>query len=190
MSDPKKGFCIQITRVREEQRAGISFARTVSNYTCVWNDTPLDGLTGQMVERGGPGNNTSTGVQNHLCIAARAVPYPLQIADGNHYKTYDYAENHLLPGLLLGDTGKRTGILIHPCHDAEFGYLSSIGCINPAFGLTGPKSRVDLADSRARVVALIEALKDKLGSKFPKRGEIPTATVLITEDFASKDKLA
>jgi hypothetical protein len=83
-----------------------------------------------------------------------------------------------LPGLLLLDTGKRTWILIHPAHHAP-GYVSSIGCINPATGLKDADSRINLADSRSRVIAIIEAMKTKMGTAFPKSGPIPDAVVVI-----------
>ena len=138
---------------------------------------PIPELNGQMVERNGPGDNTATGVERYRRIEARQ--YPLAIQDG-HYKTYGYAASGPpLPALALENTGERTGILLHPCHDEDNGYLSSIGCLNPAVGLTSAASRVDLADSRRGVIAIIEALKSKLGAAFPKSGLIPGATVLI-----------
>jgi hypothetical protein len=130
-----------------------------------------------MVERNGPGDNSVTGVDGHRRIEARQ--YPLAIQDG-HYKTYGYAASGPpLPALALENTGERTGILLHPCHDDANGYLSSIGCLNPAIGLKNADSRINLADSRTRVIAIIEAMKSKLGAAFPKSGLIPRATVLI-----------
>jgi hypothetical protein len=105
-------------------------------------------------------------------------PYPLAIQEGIHYETYHYDQHGLLPGLLLEDTGHRSGILVHPCHDDD-GYLSSIGCINPGLGLVDANSRVNKADSKARVVAIINALSTNLGAAFPKHGTIPGAVVLI-----------
>jgi hypothetical protein len=153
------------------------YPRTVSDYQCYWQGEPIHDLTGQMVERNGPGDNTATGVDRHLRIEARQ--YPMAIQDGT-YKTYGYAAaGPPLPALALENTGKRTGILLHPCHDDDNHYLSSIGCLNPAVGLEDADSRIDLADSRRRVIAIIEALKSKLGAAFPRSGAIPGATVLI-----------
>ncbi|MBY0275555.1 peptidoglycan DD-metalloendopeptidase family protein [Candidatus Binatia bacterium] len=174
---PSKGFCVHIRRVREEQRAGVKYARTIAEYQCYWNGAPLLDLDGQMAERGGPGDNTANGVDRHLRIAAGR--YPLSVHDGTNYKTYGYAASGKpLPGLLLLDTGKRTWILIHPAHHAP-GYVSSIGCINPATGLKDADSRINLADSRSRVIAIIEAMKTKMGTAFPKSGPIPDAVVVI-----------
>jgi hypothetical protein len=174
---PTTGFCIHIMRRRQEQRAGIAFPRTVSDYECYWSGALVAGLTGQMVERGGPGNNGNVGVNSGRRILEGS--YPLAIQKGNHYETYNYEEDHLLPGLLLTQTVKRVGILIQPCHDSKYQYLSSIGCINPAQGLETADSRVDLEDSEARVIALIDTMKRKLGARFPKTGKIPGAVVVI-----------
>jgi hypothetical protein len=174
---PTTGFCLFLQRVRQEQRAGILHPRTVSDYQCYWQGEAIGDLNGQMVERNGPGDNTATGVTRHLRIEARQ--YPLAIQDGA-YKTYGYAAaGPPLPALALENTGKRTGILLHPCHDDKDGFLSSIGCLNPAIGLKNADSRIDLADSRSRVIAIIEALKLRLGITFPKHGLISGATILI-----------
>jgi hypothetical protein len=154
-----------------------SVSRTVSDYTCFFEGEAIAGLSGQVVERGGPGDNTNKGKDKHLHI--RKGTYPLAIQGGNHFKTFRFEELGLLPGLLLEETDKRSGILIHPCHDQANRYLSSIGCFNPAKGLTDADSRVNLADSKARVIAIIDGMKEKYGSKFPKSGRIPKAVVLI-----------
>lgn len=173
---PATGFCLYLQRVRQERRTGIDFARTISDYQCYWDGEPIHDLGGQMVERNGPGDNSDTGVSGHRRV--EAGKYPFAIQDG-HYKTYGYATaGPPLPALALKDTDERTGILLHPCHD-DHGYLSSIGCLNPAFGLKNADSRINLADSRSRVIAIIEALKLRLGNAFPRSGEIPNATVVI-----------
>jgi hypothetical protein len=76
------------------------------------------------------------------------------------------------------ETGKRTAILIHPAHHAS-GFVSSVGCLNPAFGLTNADATIHLDDSRSRVIGLIDAMKRKLGTKFPKSGPIPGAVIVI-----------
>ena len=176
---PATGFCIHLQRVRQELRAGQGFARTISDYKCYWNGEEIHDLEGQMVERNGPGDNTATGVAKHRRI--KAGTYPLAVQNGARYKTYHYAASGFpLPGLALEDTGKRTAILIHPCHD-ESGYLSSIGCINPAIGLKNADSRVNLADSRSRVIAIIESMKQKLGNAFPEDEETIPGAVIVLE---------
>ena len=103
---PATGFCLHIQRIRQEERAGMGFPRTVSEYQCYWNGEAIPDLAGQMVERGGPGDNSSNGVQRHRRI--EAGKYPLSIQDGEHYKTYHYvASGFPFPGVLLDDTGHR-----------------------------------------------------------------------------------
>jgi hypothetical protein len=62
-----------------------------------------------------------------------------------------------MPALLVRNTGKRSGVLIHPGHPPNL-YLSSIGCLNPTRGLLSWQS-MDFWDSRARVIALIDDLR-------------------------------
>jgi hypothetical protein len=175
---PATGFCLHIRRIRQEERAGIGHPRTVSEYQCYWNGEAIPDLAGQTVERGGPGDNSDNGVQRHRRI--EAGKYPLSIQDGARYKTYHYAASGFpFPGLALDDTGHRSAILLHPCHDDDNGYLSSIGCINPAIGLTNANSRIDLANSRDRVIAIIDTMKEKLGDAFPHAGSIPGAVIVI-----------
>jgi hypothetical protein len=174
---PATGFCVYIRRVRQEQRAGIGYPRTIGDYRCYWNGEPIHDLEGQMVERGGPGDNTDNGVERHRRIAAGR--YPLAVHAGTNYKTKGYAPGGMpLPGLAVDETGERTAILIHPAHHPN-GYVSSIGCLNPGVGLRDADSRIALADSRSRVVAMIEGMKAKLGSAFPRGGPIPDAVVVI-----------
>jgi hypothetical protein len=177
---PATGFCIHVRRRRQEQRDGIDYPRTVGDYQCYWNGTPIRTLRGQMVERGGPGDNTTTGVEEHRRIAPGR--YPLAIHAGTNYRTYGYASDGLpLPGLALHDTDQRTTILIHPAHHRN-GYLSSIGCLNPAIGLVDADSCIDIADSRRRVIAIIDAVEAAVGDALPKRGPIPEAVALVEGD--------
>ena len=81
------------------------------------------------------------------------------------------------PGLELADTNKRKEILIHPGR----GFLSSVGCINPAKSLANTGSDLNFLDSRARAISLIDDLSAFLGEKFPTRNDrpIPNAFVVI-----------
>jgi hypothetical protein len=175
---PATGFCLHIQRVREEQRDGFNFARTVGEYQCYWEGEPIDDLSGQMAERNGPGDNTSSGVRHHRRIEEGT--YPLAVHDGGRYKTFDYANSgHPFPGLAVRKTNERSAILIHPCHH-DHGYVSSIGCINPAVDLDDADSRIDLTDSRSRVIAIIDMMKEKYGDDFPdEEGTIPDAVLVI-----------
>ena len=111
-------------------------------------------------------------------LRIRQGTYPLSVQDGNHYKTYGYNQQGSAPpkpGLLLERTNERTAILLHPGND----YISSIGCLNPSDGLTDANSKIDFADSRARVVSIIDTMKAKMGTKFPRSGSIPETVLLI-----------
>lgn len=133
-----------------------------------------------MVERGGPGDNTATGVAEHRRIAPGR--YPIAVHAGRRYRTYGYAAAGMpLPGIGLRDTGERTAILIHPAHHRH-GYLSSVGCLNPATGLTDAASRIPLADSRTRVIAIIDEMRARLGDAFPRDGLVPDAVVVVDGD--------
>jgi hypothetical protein len=152
----------------------------VGEYQCYWDGAPVEELKGLMVERGGPGDNT-TEVGDNRDLRIKAGAYRLAIHSGGRYRTYGYNEQepayerHPNPGLLLMDTDERTWILIHPGED----YVKSIGCLNPASTLADADSAVAFADSRGRVIAIIEGIRSRLGSKFPKSGAIPGATIFI-----------
>ena len=174
------GFSIVLKRQRQEKRVEIPFSRTVGQYECFWNGAAIDGLKGQIVERGGPGDN-STEIGDNGNRRIREGTYPLAIQDGSHYKTDGYnridvtSSGSPKPGILLKDTDERFAILLHPGHD----YVSSVGCLNLASGLTDANSGIDFSDSRARVIAIIDALKAKLGNTFPRTGTIPHALIRI-----------
>ncbi len=175
---PSTGYCLYLKRVRQETRSGMSYARTVGDFECFWNGKST-GLSGQIVERGGPGNNTYK-IGNLQDRRIKAGSYPLSIHAGAKYRTHNYDSDVTTsgkpkPGLLLNSTGERTAILIHP----GINYVSSVGCLNPATGLTKASSKIDFTTSRALTIAIILDIKDKLGSSFPASGGIPGATILI-----------
>lgn len=175
---PATGFCIHVQRQREEKRSSKPYARTIGDYQCYWNGQTIAGLDGQIVERGGPGDN-STAIGDNRNLRIRKGSYPLAIHDGTNYKTYGYKQTGSAtpkPGLLLKKTEERTAILLHPGED----YINSIGCLNPTSGLTDANSKIDFADSRKRVIAIIEELTAKLGTNFPRSGTIPDAVILIS----------
>ena len=172
---PTVGFCILLKRIRQETRASKGFARTIGEYQCYWNGDKIEGLSGQMVERGGPGDNT-TRVGDNRDLRIEAGSYRLSVHHGTSYRTNGYkATGKPKPALLLEDTNERTYILIHP----GSAYLSSVGCINPSNGLTSAKSNIKFADSRGRTIAIIDELKKRMGTKFPSSGVIPNAVIKI-----------
>jgi hypothetical protein len=130
-----------------------------------------------MVERGGPGDNGRRGVDEHRRVERGR--YPLLVHAGTRYRTYGYAARGFpYPGIGLGETAARTAILIHPVHHRN-GWLSSIGCLNPASGLVDGGSRVGLADSRRRTIAIIDFMQQAMGDAFPRSGPIPDAVVVV-----------
>ncbi|MNF28758.1 hypothetical protein D3C84_94470 [compost metagenome] len=88
--------------------------------------------------------------------------YPLWTQFGR-YRTSGFSKDSVepgappMPGILVGGTAKRTGILIHPGHPPTL-YLSSVGCLNPTSSLT-PDQTMEYFDSRARTIALIDSLR-------------------------------
>lgn len=177
---PAVGFCIHLRRIRQEKRASMTYSRTVGDYQCYWNGAALSGLSGQIVERGGPGDNT-TAIGNVQDRRVEAKSYPLEIQDGLKYKTFGYDKQDKTPsgrpkpGLLLGKTGQREAILLHPGSN----YLSSVGCLNPSSGLKDANSNIGFGESRDRTIAIIDAMKNLMGANFPSGGRIPNATILI-----------
>ncbi|MGH6815702.1 MAG: hypothetical protein ACREC6_08360, partial [Hyphomicrobiaceae bacterium] len=163
------GFVVRIRRTRTEQRSGQSFARTVGLYEAFYNRRKIDGAEGMCFERQGPGDNTASGIKYHRRVAAGK--YPLFTQDGAKYKTLNYRKEggRPLPGVELGATGARSEILFHP----GSAYLWSIGCINLSKTLDGPDGNMNLNDSRTRVVAVIDAMKQQLGGAFPTRDGLP-----------------
>jgi hypothetical protein len=86
------------------------------------------------------------------------------------------------PALLLGNTGQRVAILIHPGQ----GFLSSIGCFNPCPSLPNAAEPIDHAPSRRRVIAIINDPRTYLGAGFPSQNgrRIPRASVVVDGEHA------
>lgn len=171
------GWILHIKRLREEQRKGMRFARTIGAYQVYRDGKPIENLNGATVERQGPGDNSRAGKTTHARI--KAGPYPLLIHRSKKYATRGYAKDGQppRPAIEVGSTGDRSAILVHPAG----GYGSTIGCINLAWQLAGPQKNISLPDSVARVVAIIENLKEYLGRQFPDEPGhiIPNAIILL-----------
>lgn len=175
------GFVISIQRTHTEKRGG--HARTVGHYQVFYKGVKLPGLEGTTVENGdGIGDNTLWGGAAHR-RRIKALSYPLYTHGGTKYKTFGYASTEdrrasPRPAVLLGQTGERRSILIHPAS----GFKMSVGTINLSKMLSGPEDDIDWVNSRNRVIALIEAMKDKLGAQFPANNgkKIPNAWVVIS----------
>lgn len=148
----------------------------------------MPGLEGMTVESRGPGDNTRPGSGRRLETGA----YPLYTWAGTNYRTFGFSTDEAptarpKPAIGLGETGSRAGILIHPGN----GFLTAIGTINLSKVLEGPGANIDYLDSRKRVIALIDAMKQKLTTEFPadNGSRIPNACVIISGEpvLASAD---
>ena len=140
-----------------------SLKRTYGTYEVYRGGRSVGDLAGNVCECPGPGENRVPGTSMRI----EQGRYPLWTQFGPRYRTVGYTTEVAVPGevpmpaLLLGNTGNRAAILIHPGHpdprNPNSLYLSSIGCLN----LTGPlrsNQAMDFLNSRARVIALIQSL--------------------------------
>jgi hypothetical protein len=94
--------------------------------------------------------------------------YPLFTQAGTKYVTLNYTTNanHMaLPRLPieLMQTGARSENLIHP----GIGFLLSVGCINLCKILPDAHEPISFPGSCARVIAVIDDMKEFLGGRFP-----------------------
>lgn len=186
------GFVISVLRARTERRPGKDFSRTVGYYHVFFNGKKLPDLEGMTVERSGPGDNTGVGRQAHTRLAAGTYPLSTHGSANGKYGTYGYdsalSPTASRPAIRIQDTGVREGILLHPAQ----GYLWSIGAIHPSRPLADASADIDYQDSAQRVIALIDAMKDKLGVDFPLSNNqtIPNAWLVIAgepPDIASAE---
>lgn len=181
------GWELHVKRTGEQPRPG-KHNRTVSTYQVFHDGAPVAGLIGFFAERQGPGDNTTVGKAQHRCIAAGT--YKLSTHAGaavpsigvTKYKTHGYStvvgpSRYPRPSIRLRNTGVRAGILFHP----GSGWQWSTGCLNPSVDLSTPAKNINLNDSWARVIALIDDLKAYLGGSFPAgdNAPIPRATIVI-----------
>lgn len=171
-----KGWELLITRLREEVRDGRR--RTVGKYQVFHDGKLVQNLAGMCAETRGPGDNSKAGNNRRIEIGR----YPLLTQDGRKYVTIGYRDSTSItviprPALDVGKTNTRIGILIHPGR----GFLSSVGCINPAKSLSQARTDIDFVDSRERVIAIIDDIKAFVGDSFPKRNGrlIPNAALVI-----------
>jgi hypothetical protein len=159
---------LHVKRLGQQRRPG-SKVRTYGTYQVVIDGVPDASLSGHICESRGPGDNTKKGVR------IKEGQYPLSTQFGTHYKSVGFsADQSHPPAFLLLETGERTAILVHPAHDPTL-YLSSVGCFNPTKPLKAGDNMV-FADSRARVLAMLDSLKahdpdafapDKVGTDTP-----------------------
>lgn len=168
------------------QRLGIhqpgTKTRSYGAYRVFLDGEPIAALSGNVCESLGPGENDTPATPNNPRRIEQGR-YPLSTQFGEHYATIGYTiehpEQHPMPGVLLGNTGHRSAILIHPGHLPTL-YLSSIGCLNLTKPLQ-PDEVMDFLESRSRVIAVINSLADFAPNAFRQREStpIPNAAVVI-----------
>lgn len=173
---PISGMGWEIHIIRKLQQERRERIRTVGNYQIFHDGVPQKGLSGTSVEAKGRGDNQVRGNGRRI----QAGTYPLATQAGGHYVTFGYIvsddpDQTPKPGLELQDTGNRTEILIHPGH----GFLASIGCINLCAPLASGSADIPFIDSRDRVIAAINDLRDYCGSSFPHYNGHPIANASV-----------
>ena len=77
------GWTLHVTRVRREKRTGELRARTVGHYRVLHDGVPAAGplLSGDTVEREGPGDNGYVGKEERRCIEAGTYSLGLHDTD-------------------------------------------------------------------------------------------------------------
>jgi len=148
------GWELKVTRLGLQHRG--EQVRTYGAYQVFIDDAPVPNLAGHICECTGPGDNTQQGKKEHVRI--REGRYALSTQFGDHYRSVGFSTDvKHPPGFLLLGTGARSAILVHPGHPPKL-YLSSIGCFNPTGPLKADQD-MDFTESRARVIALLDSLK-------------------------------
>jgi hypothetical protein len=157
-----QGWELKVTRLGLQHRAG-ERTRTYDAYQVFIDGAPIAALAGHICECTGPGDNTEQGREKHVRI--REGRYALSTQFGEHYRSVGFTGD-VKPGFLLLGTGDRSAILVHPGHPPTL-YLSSIGCFNPTRPLKADQN-MDFTDSRTRVIALLDSLKQHDPAAFAK----------------------
>ena len=169
------GFSVVIDRLSVQKASGSYRKRTIGYYICYWDGEMIEGLEGYIAEPRGPGSNyTNPGDYQDLRIEEGIYPLRIQGWKGSKYSTY-FGKNENIPGILVGQTNQRTAVLIHPGKN----FLSSVGCLNPTHELSNGSTLIKWGQSRKATINIIDAIKDHLGSKFPKSGTIPNCHLII-----------
>jgi len=184
-----KGWEMQIVRLGIHDKG--DRPRTYGTYQVFHDGKPVQALSGHVCECSGPSDKVNG--SGHRIPHGR---YEVWTQFGK-YKTIGFRTDpnppgeQPMPALGLRDpgnpngVGERTGILIHPGHPKNpdhpvAPYLSSIGCINLTKPLK-PADRMDFLESRERVIALIDDLRNFAPAAFDSHSDTPItgATLLI-----------
>jgi hypothetical protein len=174
------GWEFHIVRKSEQKRVSDGKRRTVGTYQVFHNGVKQTGagLSGTVAETRGPGANKPAGNNRRI----EEGIYPLFTQAGINYVTIGYKDSESpsakpKPGILVAQTNKRIGILIHPGR----GFLASVGCINPCTSLSNATVMIDYVPSRKRVIAIINDMKAFSGAAFPTKNgkKIVNASLVI-----------
>jgi hypothetical protein len=140
------------------QRSSAGPVRTYGTYQVFIDEQPVTSLFGHICERTGPGDNSAAGAVQHVRIEQGR--YALSTQFGAHYRSVGFSEGAAspLPGLLMLGTGARSAILVHPAHPPQL-YISSLGDLIPTKPLKAEEN-MSPPDSRGRVIALIDSLRE------------------------------
>jgi hypothetical protein len=170
-----QGWELKVTRLGLQHRG--DQVRTYGAYQVFIDNDAIPNLAGHICECTGPGDNTQQGKKEHVRI--REGRYALSTQFGEHYRSVGFTGD-VKPGFLLLGTGARSAILVHPGHPPKL-YLSSIGCFNPTGPLKADQDMV-FAESRARVIALLDSLKQHDPAAFADKKDTAIANAFIVVD--------
>jgi hypothetical protein len=178
MAGRSEGWELRIERLGLHRRGPL--VRTYGRYVVTIDGIEQPRLSGFMLEAGGPGDN-STPDNGRRIEAGR---YPLT----THFRKFVTAGYSLsetlvadapMPAIRLLETGRRTGILIHPVYPPEDKlFAASVGCLNPT-GLLAPEQNADFWDTRRRVIALIDSLRGFQPQAFAQPVPTPIAGAVV-----------
>jgi len=177
-----KNYVLCIDRIRTEKRAGMGYARTVGVYQAYFQGKKIPEISGMVCERQGPGDNTTVGQNQHQRLKAGTYRLFTHAGASGKYSTHRYT-NSTVPGatarpcLRVADTGIREGVLIHPAQ----GYLWSVGCLNLTAPLSNAQDNINYAESRRRVIALIDNMSNTVAD-FPGSDNRDTGAILLIRD--------
>ena len=174
------GWVIRVRRLAQHHHDGKS--RTYGRYETFRAGRAIAGLRGFVCEAIGPGDNKTLNNGKRI----ETGRYPLYTHwHGAKYASVGYAPDTeaagapKMPAIRVGDTEARTDILIHPGHPPT-PYLSSVGCFNLTAKLK-PTQEMEFRESRARVIALLDSLRDFAPEAFATEDitRIPNAWLLV-----------
>lgn len=167
--------------------------RTYGRYAVYLNGIPIVGLDGYMCECEGPGEDDRSSTASRK-RRVRQGRYDL-LTHHTHYRSVGYSPTATrpttaepMPAFGLEDRGQRSGILVHPCHPPHL-FLSSIGCLNPTSSLRRDED-MDVGDSRARVIALLDSLQQHDAEAFTGyHAKLITSAAIVIEGEGVNDIL-